>query len=137
MNRKSFLKLTARAGLFLGLAPSVIGCKSQDAIHKDQVNDFLLANKAAGTALNLTTEPISKVKVGMIGMGNRGSVLIQMFEYLIKNNHAEIVALSDLKEDKLNKNNEYLKTIQQKVSQLYFEFCPKNDHGIYRPHDHA
>ena len=84
MNRKSFLNLTARAGLFLGLAPSLIGCKSQETIHKDQVNDLLLANKATGSALNLTTEPIGKVKVGIIGMGNRGSVLIQMFEYLIK-----------------------------------------------------
>lgn len=120
MNRKSFLNLTARTGLFLGFAPSLIGCKTQDIAHKDYINELLLAQKATGSALNLTNKPIDTVKVGMIGMGNRGSVLIQMFEYLIKNNHAEIVALSDLKEDKLNKNNEYLKTIQQKEAQLYF-----------------
>ncbi len=120
MNRKSFLNLTARAGLFLGFTPSLIGCKTQDSVSKDQVNELLLANKATGSALNLATQPISKVRVGIIGMGNRGSVLIQMFEYLIKNNHAEIVALSDLKEDKLNKNNEYLKTIQDKEAKLYF-----------------
>ena len=111
MNRKSFLNLTARAGIFLGFTPSLIGCKTQDMIHEDDVNELLLNKKAKGSALNLTVEPISKVRVGIIGMGNRGSVLIQMFEYLIKNNHAEIVALSDLKEDKLNTNNEYLKTI--------------------------
>jgi len=120
MNRKSFLNLTARAGLFLGFSPSLIGCKSQDVIDKDQINELLLANKATGSALNFTVQPISKVRVGIIGMGNRGSVLIQMFEYLIKNNYAEIVALSDLKEAKLNKNNEYLKTIQKKEAKLYF-----------------
>lgn len=118
MNRKSFLNLTARAGLFLGLTPSLIGCKSQ--VVNDQVNEFLTAKKATGSALNLTNEPIDTVKVGMIGMGNRGSVLIQMFEYLIKNNHAEITALSDLKEEKVKKNNEYLKTIQPKGADLYF-----------------
>ena len=120
MNRKSFLNLTARAGLFLGFTPSLIGCKSQDVIEKDQIKELLLANKATGSALNFTVQPISKVRVGIIGMGNRGSVLIQMFEYLIKNNYAEIVALSDLKEAKLNKNNEYLKTIQKKEARLYF-----------------
>jgi len=118
MNRKSFLNLTARAGLFLGFTPSLIGCKSQDV--NDQINAMLTASKATGSALNLTNQPIGKVRVGMIGMGNRGSVLIQMFEYLIKNKHAEIVALSDLKEDKLNKNNDYLKTIQPKGAQLYY-----------------
>ena len=120
MNRKSFLNLTARAGIFLGFTPSLIGCKTQDMIHEDHVNELLLYNKATGSALNLTVDPISKVRVGIIGMGNRGSVLIQMFEYLVKNNHAEIVALSDLKEDKLNTNNEYLKTIQNKEAKLYF-----------------
>ena len=120
MNRKSFLNLTARAGIFLGFTPSLIGCKTQDMLHEDHVNELLLDNKATGSALNLTVDPISKVRVGIIGMGNRGSVLIQMFEYLVKNNHAEIVALSDLKEDKLNTNNEYLKTIQNKEAKLYF-----------------
>ena len=45
---------------------------------------------------------------------------IQGIEYLIKNNHAEVVALSDLKEDKVQKNNDYLKTIQPKGADLYF-----------------
>ena len=38
MNRKSFLNLTARAGLFLGFTPSLIGCKSQDVIEWCLVN---------------------------------------------------------------------------------------------------
>ena len=120
MNRRSFFNLTAKAGLFLGLTPMVIGCKSQTLTQEAQIHYLLTKNRAKGTAISLKTDPIKKVRVGMIGMGNRGSVLIQMFEYLIKNKHAQIVALSDLKEDKVNKNNEYLKTIQQEEASLYF-----------------
>ncbi len=120
MNRRSFFNLTAKAGLFLGLTPAAIGCKSQALAEQDQIQELLTQNKAKGTAVGLTTAPIKLVRVGMIGMGNRGSVLIQMFEYLIKNKHAQIVALSDLKEDKLQKNKDYLKTIQQEEVSLYF-----------------
>ena len=111
MNRKSFLNLSSRAAFFLGFSPSLLACKV-NKIDLEKANDLLLINKALGTNVNLKADPINKVRVGMLGMGNRGSVLIQMFEYLIKNNFAEIVAISDLKEDKLTKNNEYLKTIQ-------------------------
>ncbi|WP_223034526.1 Gfo/Idh/MocA family protein [Hanstruepera marina] len=121
MNRKSFLNLTARAGLFLGLTPSLLAQNTEkNTIDTDELNEMLLKQKAKGNLVGLTSKPISKVRVGMIGMGNRGSVLIQMFEYLIKNNHAEIVALSDLKEDKVKKNNDYLKTIQTSKADLYY-----------------
>ena len=121
MNRKSFLNLTARAGLFLGVTPSLIACANDEKSEKEILEELLKTEKVLGNAVNLTTEAISKVRVGIIGMGNRGSVLIQMFEYLIKNNHAEIVALSDLREEKLQKNQDYLKTIQDKEATLYFK----------------
>lgn len=120
MNRKSFLNLSARASLFLGLSPVLSSCKDNTTIDKDEAAALLLNSKATGSVVNLKVDAISKVRVGMIGMGNRGSVLIQMFEYLIKNNFAEIVALSDLKEDKIQKNNAYLKKIQEKEADLYF-----------------
>ncbi|MBP93925.1 MAG: acetylgalactosaminidase, partial [Flavobacteriaceae bacterium] len=121
MNRKSFLNLTARAGLFLGLTPSLIAGNNRENIQEvDVVNALLGTNKALGNMVSYADKPIDKVRVGMIGMGNRGSVLIQMFEYLIAHNHAEIVALSDLKEDKVTKNNDYLKTIQPEGAKLYF-----------------
>ena len=94
MNRKDFLNLSSRAALFLGVAPAVIACKDDATkIDKDKVNEMLSASKALGTAVGLAHDPIAKVRVGIIGMGNRGSVLIQMFEYLIKNN-SEVVAAS-------------------------------------------
>lgn len=121
MNRKDFLNLSTRAALFFGITPAIISCKDNEStIDSEQASELLQTRKALGTAVGLTVDPIDKVRVGMIGMGNRGSILIQMFEYLIKSNHAEIVALSDLKEDKVNKNNDYLKTIQSKGADLYF-----------------
>lgn len=120
MNRKSFLNLSARASLFLGLSPVLSSCKDETIIDKEEANALLLNSKATGAVVNLKAAPISKVRVGIIGLGNRGSVLIQMFEYLIKNNFAEIAALSDLKEDKVQKNNTYLKKIQDKEADLYF-----------------
>jgi len=121
MNRKDFLNLSGRAAVFFGVSPALVACNNENnTIEADKATELLNASKALGTAIGLKADPISKVRVGMIGMGNRGSVLIQMFEYLIKNNHAEIVALSDLKEDKVQKNNDYLKTIQPKGADLYF-----------------
>ena len=34
-------------------------------------------------------------EVGIIGLGNRGNTLIEMFQYLVENEMAEIIALSD------------------------------------------
>ena len=122
MNRKDFLQLTSRAAIFFGITPAIVACKeaSSSNTETDQIKELLTNRTAKGTAVALATSAIDKVRVGMIGMGNRGGVLIQMFEYLLKNGHAEIVALSDLKEEKVNKNNEYLKTIQNKGADLYF-----------------
>ena len=63
---------------FFGITPSLIACKDKDAsaIETDQIDELLTTSKALGTAVGLTADPIDKVRVGMIGMGNRGSVLI-------------------------------------------------------------
>jgi hypothetical protein len=118
MNRKTFLNLSARTALFFGVAPAIISCKDEPT-EADKIKELLKQQAVTGSVLGLTTEPINKVRVGIIGMGNRGSVLIQMFKWLIENNHAEVVALSDLQEEKVNKNNEYLKTIQKAEATLY------------------
>ncbi len=121
MDRKSFLNLSARTAFFLGVSPTVFAAKDyRRGISSDQIHEILNASSARGNALGLTNDPIQKVRVGLIGLGNRGSVLIQMFEWLIREQHAEIVALSDLKEDKVLKNNEYLKSIQTQEADLYF-----------------
>ena len=45
----------------------------------------------------------SKKFVSAYRLGNRGMVLLKMFEWLVQNNKAEIVALCDLKEEKTKK----------------------------------
>ncbi len=114
MNRKDFLNLSAKAALFLGI-PSLSSCEDEQ---KEQTQNF--SNKTAkGSVFGLTAPKIDKVRVGIIGAGNRGAVLIQMFDWLVKNNHAEIAAISDLQPKKVEKLNEHLKKVQPKGAQLY------------------
>ncbi|MBT8259130.1 MAG: Gfo/Idh/MocA family oxidoreductase [Bacteroidia bacterium] len=120
MNRKDFLRLGPQAALFLGLAPTMISCKPQEEPDiLDQVNAMLAARSVKGDMASFSTSAIETVRIGMIGMGNRGSVLIQMFNYLISNKHAHIVAMCDMVDEKLQRNNEYLKTIQPEGAELY------------------
>ncbi|MEQ6124717.1 Gfo/Idh/MocA family oxidoreductase [Pseudotenacibaculum sp. MALMAid0570] len=114
MNRKDFLNLSAKAALFLGIT-SFSSCDDK----KDEQTQTLLSKSAQGNAFGLTADKIDKVRVGIIGAGNRGATLIQMFDWLIQNNHAEIVAISDLQQKKVEKLNEHLKKAQPKGAQLY------------------
>ncbi|MFT6679362.1 MAG: hypothetical protein ACJAZG_002040, partial [Granulosicoccus sp.] len=65
MNRKSFLNLTTRAGIFLGLTPLVAKGNTEHAIESEILKDILGSRTAKGTALGLKAEPISNVRIGM------------------------------------------------------------------------
>ena len=65
--------------------------------------------------------PIKKVRVGIIGMGNRGNTLLEMFQYLHENNHAEIIAISDITEKIVNSASEKLSVWQKKKANLYYK----------------
>ena len=113
MKRKDFLKISASAAMFFGITPKTLANSSQlvEYLKPTFDND--------GSCYELKDQAIEKVRVGIIGLGNRGSVLIQMFDYLIKNNFAEIVALSDLNENSIDKNINYLKKIQKRKPYIY------------------
>ncbi len=121
MKRKDFLKLGPAAALFFGFTPSIIGCKTEkeQSIQDLEIEKLLASRAVKGDMAEFSCPPVQTVRIGMIGMGNRGSVLIQMFDYLIANKHAQVVALCDLVDQKLQKNNEYLKTIQTEEADLY------------------
>ena len=107
MKRKDFLKISASAAMFLGITPKTLADSSR-------LGEYLKPTfNNDGSCYELKDQAINKVRVGIIGLGNRGSVLIQMFDYLIKNNFSEIVALSDLNENNIDKNVNYLKKIQK------------------------
>ena len=92
MKRKSFLKSIFGAGALL----SVPYCSNPEKL--DEINSHIksASGKCKGNMVSFNSPAIDKVKVGLIGIGNRGKTLIQMFDWLIENEKAEIVALCDL-----------------------------------------
>jgi len=77
------------------------------------------SSSADGNLFGFKVDPIQKVRVGIIGLGNRGSTLLEMFRWLVENNHAEIVALSDLQESKVSQAKEMLNKWQTTAPQAY------------------
>lgn len=94
MNRNDFLRLSASLGAFLSLP-------SGTTIATEQINEQLLAVQGNGSAHALTSEAIKTVRVAIIGAGNRGRSLLDMFEYMIGEKQAEVVVLCDLDEKKV------------------------------------
>ena len=92
MERKSFLKSIFGAGALL----SVPYCSNPEKL--DEINSHIksVSGKCKGNMVGFKSPSIDKVKVGLIGIGNRGKTLIQMFDWLIENEKAEMVALCDL-----------------------------------------
>ena len=82
--RRDFLKMAGSlsAGLMLGAA----GCASQPESTRRQ------PGPTGHSAVALTTEPIDTVRIGMIGVGERGS---QHLERLLKIGHTEVIAIAD------------------------------------------
>lgn len=72
-----------------------------------------------GSAIGLKHEPISKVRIGIIGLGNRGQGLTQMMYHMCDEGTAEIVAMSDLDEPKCKKAIEGLTEHQIVTPKLY------------------
>ena len=66
-------------------------------------------------------DPIKKVRVGIIGLGNRGNTLLEMFKWLVEQDAAQIVALSDIEESKVTKAQEKLGQWQKTKPKTYFK----------------
>ncbi|MDG2425932.1 MAG: Gfo/Idh/MocA family oxidoreductase [Flavobacteriales bacterium] len=66
-----------------------------------------------GSAFDLKHEPITKVRVAVVGVGNRGTSLINMLEWLVKEGHAEITALSDVNGEKISRAMEQVAGFQK------------------------
>ena len=96
MNRKHFLKSILGTSALIGTSLNSFSFNI-DSI-EELINNTKI--KTSGEMFSFSDEKIKKVKIGIIGVGNRGSVLLEMFQYLVKNNHAEIIAISDISEKK-------------------------------------
>ena len=82
--------------------------------------EALLHKKGTGKNIGLSHTPIDTVRLGIIGLGNRGKTLTQMLDYMLGEAQTEVVALSDLHEDKVDWAVEYLGSKQQNEPDRYF-----------------
>ena len=110
MNRKDFITLSASAAAFLGL-PLVSS--------SDDITQKIANTKHSGSAMNLNATPIKTVRIGIVGMGNRGAGLLEMFDWMIAEGHAEVRGLSDIVEKKCLKGAQYLQDKQDKAPAVY------------------
>ena len=117
MNRKHFLKSVLGASAFIGI-PFNSYSFSNDSIDELINNTKLNIN---GSMFSFSDTEIKKVRVAIIGVGNRGSVLLQMFQYLVDNDHAEIIAISDISEKKVNNASDKLSEFQRRKADLYYK----------------
>ena len=115
MKRKSFLKSIFGAGALL----SVPYCSNPEKLDELNIQINSVSDKCKGNMVGFKTTPIDKVKVGLIGIGNRGKTLIQMFDWLIENEKAEIVALCDLDGKNIDYALNHLKDKQSLIPKTY------------------
>lgn len=115
MDRKQFLQSLLGASAFMAMPFSAYSTDNEGILR--MLEDS--SKKTQGNLFGLKADPIKKVKVGIIGLGNRGSVLLDMFQWLVEQNHAEVVALCDLEENKLTKALERLGKWQTSKPKTY------------------
>jgi len=117
MQRKDFLQSLIGASAFIGLPFNSLG--ADNTTIQELINNTKRA--VIGSMFGFSADPIKKVRVGIIGLGNRGNTLLEMFQYLVENEMAEIIALSDISEKKVNKAAEKLAIWQNKKPSLYYQ----------------
>ena len=115
MKRKHFLQSVLGASAFLGLPFTALG--NDSATIQELINNT--KRDVKGTMFGFAADPISKVRVGIIGLGNRGNTLLEMLQYLVENEMAEVIALSDTSKKKVTKAAEKLAVWQSKKPVLY------------------
>lgn len=109
-NRRNFLKTTAAAGAGALAGGIISGCKSKEpvsnmpevieAVRKSHVKTFNMSGYAA--------PPIPVVRVGVIGLGSRGTGAVQRLSYI---DGLEIKALGDLRQVAVEASQNYLASI--------------------------
>lgn len=117
MKRKHFLQSLLGTSAFLSIP------FANSAINGENIQELINNTKKDinGSMFGFSDNPFKKVRIGIIGLGNRGSILLEMLKYLVENNHAEIIALSDISEDKVKKATEKMSFWQDKEVQTYYK----------------
>lgn len=116
MNRQKFIRSILGASAFISL-PFSAHVSEDDAVLEAIASTKKPTN---GNLFGFKASPIEKVNVGIIGLGNRGTTLLQMFSWLHIQNYCEIVALADLQETKVTKAASQLEQWQKRKPKSYF-----------------
>lgn len=116
MKRKEFLQSLIGASAFLAMPYTAFS--KNDGSFSELIKE--VEKPTNGSMFGFKTDPIKKVKVGFIGLGNGGQVLLEMYQWLVENNYAEVVALSDLVESKVKTASDKLAKWQKSKPKTYF-----------------
>ena len=117
MKRKKFLKSVLGASAFLGMPLTNLG--SEISTIQELINNS--KKNVTGSMFGFASDPIKKVRIGIIGLGNRGNTLLEMFQYLVENDYAEIIALSAISENKVTNAANKLAFWQNKKAKTYYK----------------
>jgi len=107
VDRRSFLRISALTGAFMGI-PQLINAKGSPDI--DKILDRISQTPAneGKSVIGLTVPPIRQVRVGIIGLGNRGSGMTMLVDALCPDK-AKIIAICDIQEKYADRSFEALK----------------------------
>ena len=95
MRRKDFLRLGALFGGGIFSGTSLGGTRTRD-VSVESINEVVSNADIQGSMFDYSDSPIEKVRVAIVGLGNRGSTLVEMLSWLVRHNHAEIVSICDV-----------------------------------------
>ena len=115
MKRSDFLKLGSLfgGGMIGGLSLGLSSCSTPG--NGDKQLDW---TAVTGSMMDHAAPAIPKVRVAMIGLGNRGSSLIEMLDWLVQKGHAEITVLCDVQPEYVSRAAEKVATFQSRTPLL-------------------
>lgn len=106
-NRRDFLKLSALSAGFLGLTSGKL--YARDQIEEILYNSTSSPKKQGESVAGLRLDPIEQVRIGIIGLGNRGYDHVNTINALSPK--AKITAICDIRESRVNRALDLLQKI--------------------------
>ncbi|MEH6680799.1 MAG: Gfo/Idh/MocA family oxidoreductase [Sediminicola sp.] len=116
-NRREFLKSSALAGTFLGLAPTGLTAHDKMELKGILENKLVRPTTPGKTVRGLKVAPMETVRVAFIGLGNRGVRHVRTLQQLAPK--AQIMAICDIRENKAKESAALLKG-KNKKAEVYF-----------------
>ncbi len=99
-SRRNFLKLSALTGAFLGIPGAKQAHQKEELLEKLEALQYTPPARGK-SVIGLTANPIKQVRVGVIGLGNRGSGLTELVNAVCPDK-ATLVAICDVQQVKVD-----------------------------------